>query len=323
MRVKFRGITTREMLLVEGAAGWGEFGAFPEYDDREASFWLRNALEMAWQGPPPSCRTHIPINGTIPALDAATDAETIADLIAGFGGVTTYKIKVAERGQTLADDVARVALVHELAPHALIRVDANMGWTVREALTALPTIVDAAGGSDNFEYAEQPCATVAELHELRRLLDPSIHIAADESIRRAADPLDVIRVEAVDRVVVKAPPLGGPSQLLELAQQIPQRVTVSSALDSAVGMNAGLAAASALPAGEGSTGVVDIPACGLGTGNFFIKDLCESHQVQDGYLRYQLASPDRDALRTLCATPDREEWWQARLRRCYGFLSEN
>lgn len=323
MRVKFRGITTREMLLVEGPAGWGEFGAFPEYDDRESSFWLRNALEMAWQGPPPHRRTRIPVNGTIPALLTTTDADTIADLISGFGAVTTFKVKVAERGQTLEQDIARVALVHKLAPHALIRVDANMGWTVSEALAAIPRIVEAAGGVTNFEYAEQPCATVSELQKLRRSLDPAIHIAADESIRRAADPMDVIRADAVDRVVVKAPPLGGPSQLLNLAQHIPQRVTVSSALDSAVGMNAGLAAAAALPSGTDAPGEMEIPACGLGTGNFFIQDLCESHRVEDGYLRYQQACPDPAALRALRATPEREEWWRARLKRCYEFLSEN
>ncbi|MFY9190860.1 MAG: o-succinylbenzoate synthase [Lawsonella sp.] len=314
MRVKFRGITIREMLLVEGPAGWGEFAAFPEYDDLEASFWLRNALEMAWQGPPPAQREQVPINGTIPALDAIREEQVIADLITSFGAVTTFKVKVAEAGQTIADDIARVALVHQLAPQALIRVDANMGWSVDTALTAIPAIVEAAGGTDNFEYAEQPCATVPELKAVRTALDPEIHIAADESIRRAADPLDVIRAEAVDRVVVKAPPLGGPRQLLALAQHVPQRVTVSSALDSAVGMNSGIAAAAALP--------TEIPACGLGTGKFFKRDLAESRQVKDGFLDNQLAVPNPAALQDLSAPDRRKTWWLERLRRCYRYLSE-
>lgn len=309
MRVTFRGVNHREMMLFPGPAGWGEFGAFPEYDDEEAAHWLANGLEMAWDGPPTTVRTHIPVNGTIPALNAVTQQHTIRRLVQqDFAGVRTFKIKVAERGQSWADDVARVALVHHYAPTARLRVDANMGWTVAEARDILPRIVEAAGGSDIFDYAEQPCRTVPELVELHEALAGSIPLAADESIRRAADPLRVIEAGAVDRVVVKAAPLGGPRALLRLATHIPYPLTVSSALDSAVGMNAGLAAAAALPT---------VADCGLGTGSFFTVDVCEPHQLADGLLPYRLATPDPARLEELRAPVEREQWWRERLERCY------
>lgn len=309
MRVTFRGVNHREMLLFAGPAGWGEFGAFPEYGDEEAAHWLASGLEMAWLGPPPAVRTQIPVNGTIPALDVVTQQNTIRRLVQqDFAGVRTFKIKVAERGQSWADDVARVALVHHCAPSARLRVDANMGWTVAEARSILPRIVEAAGGSDFFDYAEQPCRTVSELVELHDTLAGSIPLAADESIRRATDPLRVIAAGAVDRVVVKAAPLGGPRALLRLASHIPYPLTVSSALDSAIGMNAGLAAAAALPV---------VADCGLGTGSFFTADVCEPHQLVDGHLPYRIAAPAPARLEELRAPVGREQWWRERLERCY------
>ena len=56
MRVRFRGITTRELALIDGPAGWGEFGAFLEYGDAEAAHWLAAALDSAYRTPPPPRR---------------------------------------------------------------------------------------------------------------------------------------------------------------------------------------------------------------------------------------------------------------------------
>ncbi len=72
MRVKFRGITVRELALIDGPAGWGEFGAFLEYEPPEAAAWLAAAVEAAYTPPPPTRRDRIPINATVPAVDAAT-----------------------------------------------------------------------------------------------------------------------------------------------------------------------------------------------------------------------------------------------------------
>ena len=197
MRVRFRGITVREVALLDGPAGWGEFGAFLEYDHAEAAHWLASALESAYRAAPPTLRDTIPINATVPAVRA----DQVPEVLARFPGTKTAKVKVAEPGQSLADDVARVSAVRALIP--TVRVDANGGWSVDEAVAAARALT--ADGP--LEYLEQPCATVAELAEVRRRVD--VPVAADESIRKAEDPLRVVRAGAADIAVLKVAPLGG------------------------------------------------------------------------------------------------------------------
>ncbi|MEX3648416.1 o-succinylbenzoate synthase, partial [Mycolicibacterium porcinum] len=235
MRVRFRGITVREVALIDGPAGWGEFGAFLEYEAPEASAWLASAVEAAYRPPPVVRRDRVPVNATVPAVPAGQ----VPEILTRFPGARTAKVKVAEPGQTLADDVARVNAVRALIP--VVRVDANGGWTVHEA-TAAATALTADGP---LEYLEQPCATVEELAALRRQVD--VPIAADESIRKASDPLRVVRARAADVAVLKVAPLGGVGRMLDIAAQIDIPIVVSSALDSAVGIARGLLAAAALP----------------------------------------------------------------------------
>ncbi|KUI14742.1 O-succinylbenzoate synthase [Mycobacterium sp. GA-1285] len=297
MRVRFRGITVREVALIEGPAGWGEFGAFLEYEPPEAAHWLASALEAAYEPPPQVRRDRIPINATVPAVDAAQ----VPHVLARFPGARTAKVKVAEPGQSLAEDVARVNAVRAGVP--TVRVDANGGWSVSEAVAAA-TALSADGP---LEYLEQPCATVAELAELRRRID--VAIAADESIRKAEDPLRVVREKAADIAVLKVAPLGGVRALLEIAAQIDIPVVVSSALDSAVGIGRGLLAAAALP---------DLHhACGLGTGGLFVDDVAEPLRAQDGYLAIGPVAPDPARLSALAAPPDRRRWWIDRVRACH------
>ena len=264
MRVRFRGITVREVALIEGPAGWGEFGAFLEYEPPEAAHWLASAIEAAYEPAPATRRDRIPINATVPAVAAVE----VPEVLARFPGARTAKVKVAEPGQSLVDDVARVNAVRALVP--TVRVDANGGWSVEEAAAAA-TALTADGP---LEYVEQPCATVPELAELRRRVD--VPIAADESIRKADDPLRVVREGAADVAVLKVAPLGGVAKLLDIAAQIDIPIVVSSALDSAVGIGRGLLAAAALPELR--------HACGLGTGSLFVDDVAESVPPQDGYL---------------------------------------
>jgi len=301
MRVKFRGITVREVALIDGPAGWGEFGAFGEYEPPEAAHWLAAALESAYHELPPARRTRIPINATVPAVDA----ERVPEVLARFPGARTAKVKVAEPGQTLADDVARVEAVRALIP--TVRVDANGGWTLDQA-------VEAAKALGALEYLEQPCATVAELAQLRRRIDTPV--AADESIRKAADPLAVKAAGAADIAVLKVAPLGGVSALLKVAEQIGIPVVVSSAIDSAVGIATGLRAAAALP---------DLAhACGLGTGSLFVDDVrdpAETPLQKDGYLPVQPVVPDPARLHALAASPQRRQWWIDRVRACHGLLA--
>jgi O-succinylbenzoate synthase len=298
MRVRFRGITTRELVLIDGPAGWGEFGAFLEYGDAEAAHWLAAALDSAYRTPPPPRRMRIDVNATVPAVDAAQ----VPEILARFPGARTAKVKVAETGQTLDDDVARVDAVRALVP--IVRVDANGAWTVDQAAAAATALAP-------LEYLEQPCATVEELAQLRRRV--GVPVAADESIRKAGDPLAVVRAGAADIAVLKVAPLGGISAMLKIAAQIDIPVVVSSALDSAVGIAVGLAAAAALPNLD--------HACGLGTGRLFAEDVAEPVAPVDGYLPVGPVTPDPARLQALAASPQRRQWWIDRIRACYPLLS--
>lgn len=300
MRVRFRGITTREVALIDGPAGWGEFGAFVEYPPAEAAHWLAAGIEAAYRPPPPPRRERIPINATVPAVPAAG----VPGVLARFPGAGTAKVKVAEPGQTLADDVARVDAVRDRVP--TVRVDANGGWTVDEA-------VAAAQALGPLEYLEQPCATVEELAQVRRRVD--VPIAADESIRKAADPLAVVRAGAADIAVLKVAPLGGVSALLDITAQIDVPVVISSALDSAVGIAAGLSAAAALPALH--------HACGLGTGGLFVQDVADVAPPEDGFLTVGPVTPDPARLSALRAPAARRQWWLDRVEACYRLLTSS
>jgi len=299
MRVRFRGITEREVALIDGPAGWGEFGAFLEYPAPEAAHWLASAVESAYAPGTPVLRDRIPVNATVPAVAPAE----VPGVLARFPGCTTAKVKVAEPGQTLAHDVERVNAVRAAVPN--VRVDANGGWTVEQAVAA----VAALSADGPLEYVEQPCRTVPELAEVRRRV--TVPVAADESIRKAEDPLAVARAGAADIAVLKVAPLGGVGALLDIAGRIDLPVVISSALDSAVGIAAGLAAAAALPRLE--------HACGLGTGGLFVTDVADL-RIGDGALPVGAISPDPARLADLAAPAERRDWWIARVRECHALL---
>ncbi|MGW0810391.1 o-succinylbenzoate synthase [Nonomuraea sp. NPDC002799] len=246
MRTRFRGQTVREGVLLHGPAGWGEFSPFPEYGPRECARWLACAHEAAFEGWPEPVRDTIPVNATVPAVGA----EQAHDLVRR-SGCGTAKVKVAERGQNFDDDVARVEAVRDaLGPAGRLRVDVNGAWSVDEAVRRLKLL-----DRYDLEYAEQPCATLEELAAVRRACD--VPIAADESIRRAEDPLRVRAAEAADIAVVKVQPLGGVRNALRVVEACGLPAVVSSAVETSVGLAAGVALAAALPS---------LPyACGLGT----------------------------------------------------------
>ena len=212
-------------------------------------------------------------------------------------GCRTAKVKVAEPGQPEAADLARVEAVRDaLGPAGRIRVDANGAWTVDHAARMLRAM--AASG---LEYAEQPCATLAELAELRRRVD--VPLAADESIRRAADPLAVRAAGAADIVVLKAAPVGGVAPALRIAAECGLPVVVSSAVESSVGLAAGVALAAALP---------DLPyACGLGTMSLLDGDVtAEPLAAVAGSVPVRAAVPDPARLAAVEADPAP---WRARM----------
>lgn len=248
MTVRFRGITEREALLFEGPNGWAEWSPFVEYEDAEARVWLNAAIDQAFG--PKRAVGKVNINATLPAVSP----EQVAGILASFGEFDTVKIKVAEPGQSIEDDLARVSAVRALYPSVKIRIDANGGYSIEQALT----VAEQVGELD---YFEQPCKTIAELAELRVNLGGLTRIAADESVRKVEDPMAVVRAGAADVLVLKAQPLGGVTNALAIAAECGLPVTVSSALETRVGLQAGFALATAL---GGNT------AHGLGTENFFV-----------------------------------------------------
>jgi o-succinylbenzoate synthase len=303
MRVRFRGIMVREVALIDGPAGWGEFGAFLEYEPPEAAHWLAAGIEAAYRGPPPTRRDRIPINATVPAIPALE----VPKVLARFPDVRTAKVKVAEPGQTLVDDVDRVEVVRALVP--TVRVDANGGWTVDEAVAAARALT----ASGPLEYIEQPCKTVEELAEVRRRVD--VPVAADESIRKADDPLRVAASGSADVVVLKVAPLGGVRRALQVAEACGLPVVVSSALDTSVGIAAGVALAAALP---------ELPyACGLATVGLFERDVATRPlRPSSGSLSAASAlAVHPDQLEACAAPSDRDRWWRERLTRCHRLLA--
>lgn len=307
LSTRFRGIDRREAALFEGPEGWAEFSPFVEYDDAEAATWLAAAIDFAWNPQPPAHRDTIPVNATMPAVSA----DLVPGVLARFDGCRTVKVKVAERGQSLDDDVARVRAVRQtVGPEARVRVDANAAWNVDEAERALHALSEF-----DLEYAEQPCASVDELAELRRRLrDWDIPIAADESVRKASDPLLVARAEAADILIVKAQPLGGVRRALDLVAAAGLPAVVSSALDTSVGLSQGAALAAALPSLEYD--------CGLGTAALLAADVDEPRLVAaSGVIPVGRVEPRAELLATHGASPDRASWWRERITRCHAALA--
>ena len=308
MRVAFRGVLHREALLLRGPAGWGEFSPFLEYDDEQASRWLAAGLEAAAGGWPVAVRERVPVNATVPAVAAAE----VDAVLARFPGCTTAKVKVAQAGQVLADDLDRVAAVRSaLGPQGRVRVDANAAWSLPDAVRAVTALARY-----DLEYAEQPCAALADLAALRVALARAgvdVPVAADESIRQAADPLRVAVAGAADLVVLKVAPLAGVRAALRVAEACGLPVVVSSALDTSVGIAAGVALAAALP---------DLPyACGLATTSLLVGDVVEaSLDGHGGSIPVGPVAPDPGLLARWSAPPDRDAWWRARLARCAALL---
>lgn len=288
MRLRFRRVTNRAGVLLEGPAGWGEFSPFPDYGPAYAARWLAAAQEAATVAFPPAVRDQVPVNTTVPAVPPGQ-----AHDLAAASGCATAKVKVAETGQDLADDLARVSAVRDaLGPDAHIRVDANGAWDVESAVLAITRLDRAAGG---LEYVEQPCATLEELREVRRRV--AVPLAADESVRTADDPLRVAGLDAADIVVVKVQPLGGVHRALEVIDAAGLPAVVSSALETSVGLAAGVALAAALP---------DLPyACGLGTGTLLASDVTDRPLLpEDGHLPVRRVAPDPALLDQAAPSPE-------------------
>jgi O-succinylbenzoate synthase len=312
MMTQFRGITVREGMLIEGPAGWGEFCPFREYDDRESASWLATAVEAATLGWPDPVRDRIPVNCIVPAVSPRRAHEIVSG-----SGCATAKVKIADHPDSLGEDLARVEAVRAaLGPQGAIRVDANGRWDTDTAVAVIPQLDRAAGG---LEYVEQPCRTIDELAAVRRRV--TVRIAADESIRRADDPLQLALASAADIAVIKCTPLGGVRRSLQVVEAAGLPCVVSSALETSIGLAAQLALAGALPELEF--------ACGLGTRSLLRGDVVRdagSLRPVEGYLPVPSSpiAPDPALLELHEPTdPHQTTWWRDRLRRVYAKLTAN
>jgi O-succinylbenzoate synthase len=295
-KTNFRGINFREVALFKGEFGWAEFSPFLEYRYEESAPWLRCAIEAATKPAPKLYRNSVKVNGTIPALNQPSEVERI---VQSFPGVQSFKVKV---GDNLPEDIARLAKVRALAPKAKLRIDVNGNWDVATAVTNLRAIFENIGP---LEYVEQPCATIAELRELKEKLKLDIPIAGDEVLRKAADPFAVDLEGAIDILALKVQPLGGIERAHELAEHHKLPVVVSSALESAVGINYGLQLAASL---------VDLKFdCGLGTGSLLSANVADL-PIVNGEIEITKFEPDFGALEVI---PERFEWWKNRVMKTW------
>ena len=304
---RFRGIDVREALLLEGPQGWTEFSPFVEYDDHESSAWLAAAIDYGWNAPPPALRNRIAVNATVPAVDP----DSVRAVLARFPGCRTAKVKVAGGDETLSADVGRVRAVRDaLGPEGRIRVDANGGWNVDEAEHAIHALAPF-----DIEYVEQPCASVEELAEIRlRTKYMGIPIAADESVRRADDPLAVAEAGAADLLVIKAQPLGGIRRALDIVARAGLPVVISSALETSVGLAMGAQLAA-------SVAELDYD-CGLGTASLLAADVTRAPLLpEDGSIEVRRVLPDPELLDRYAADAERTEWWLERLGRTHAILA--
>lgn len=330
MVTRFRGITEREVAVFPGPTGWAEFSPFVEYGAEEASRWLQAALEFAGLITSPTdaseaaepSRTTVSVNGTLPACPAGE----VESILARYGSVGTVKAKVAEHGlDSLDEDIERLREFRRLFPQATLRLDANAGYPLDDALTA-----SARFAEFGLQYFEQPVAAVEDMARLREELtrrELPVVLAADESIRKVEDPLRVAELGAAEVIIVKVQPLGGIDQAHEVIDDCGLPAVVSSALESSVGLAAGAELAARLPRTETSRRLLgDDPACGLGTVRLFADDVVSDDagmRPLDGHIPVTRVTPDPDRLRSLAVDPGRYEWWAERLQRCWSFLRES
>jgi O-succinylbenzoate synthase len=265
----------RPVLLLEGAAGWGECSPLPGYPCDPAAA-RRAAEEAAEQGWPDAVRDAVPVNALVtgPGFDPAA--------LAGYPAV---KVKL-----TTPHDVELVAAVRDAVGRAVaVRVDANGRFdldTATEVITRLAPY--------EVELVEQPVATLDDLARLRRRV--AVPLAADECVRSPDDARRLRALDAADALVVKVQPAGGVRAALDLVALAGVPAVPSSMHETSIGRAAGLAFALALPE-------LDY-ACGLAVPPSPTGDVTHDPLVPvEGILRPRPVTPDPDLLARYSAAP--------------------
>jgi O-succinylbenzoate synthase len=281
MALPFRDVRGRQGLLVQGPAGWGEWSPFPEYGPDLTARWWRAAVEAATTPWPAPRRDEIAVSAIVPAV-----APERAHRIVRESGCTTAKVKVG-----VGDDRARVEAVRDaLGPGGRLRLDVNATWDIDTAIRRMREFERY-----DLEYVEQPVADLRDFARLRGKVD--VPLAADESVRLAPDPLHIPGIAAADVVILKVQPLGGVYRCLEVAEALGKPAVVSSAVETSVGLAAGVALAAALPELAG--------ACGLATLSLLTGDITtDPLRPTGGRLQVRRPEPDPALLERWAPRPE-------------------
>jgi o-succinylbenzoate synthase len=137
----------------------------------------------------------------------------VADSISAVErGFESLKIKV---GKDIGVDIERVKAVHAAVEgRALLRLDANQGWTAKQAVYALQTLEDAGV---RLELVEQP-VKAQDLNGMKYVTE-RVHapIMADESVFGPTEVVELIRMRAADIINIKLMKTGGISNAIRIA----------------------------------------------------------------------------------------------------------
>lgn len=307
----FRGVRSREGVLIRGPVGWGEFAPFEDYSDERAARWLTSAIESAFVGWPKSRRSHVAANAILP-VRPIDETQAMAQRVVTELGCRTIKVKVADPIEEPRTELRRIGAIREVLDDELgvgagrIRLDANGGWSAPEALGRIEAL-----SPFGIEYVEQPCRSVADLARVKR--SSSLRIAADEAIRVDGVVDDIANF--ADVAVLKAAPLGGVAAALNIAERIGVPVVVSGSMDTSVGLSSAIALAGALPE--------CLYDCGLATGTLLAEDLTIRTTIpENGLIPVERAEPDLQRLAAARARLSRDEQdaWFARLERMWKMV---
>lgn len=127
-------------------------------------------------------------------------------------GFETLKVKV---GKDIGVDIERVKAIYAAVEgRALIRLDANQGWTAKEAVYALHKLEDAGV---RLELVEQPVKAL-DIDGLKYVTD-RVHtpVMADETTFSPREVIDLIKMRAADIINIKLMKTGGISNAIKIA----------------------------------------------------------------------------------------------------------
>lgn len=235
-------------------------------------------------------RASVLVNAVVGA--SATEAAIVAAREARQQGYRCVKLKVALEG-SIAEEVERVAAVRAaIGPVMHLRLDANEGWQLEQAIAILSQCVPY-----EIQYVEQPLKAhdLTGMRTLRRAV--SIPIAVDEALHSLESAQRILANEAADIFVIKPQLAGGlhvGQQMITAAAERGVRSVITSTLEAGIGLVAALHLAAASPA-------VTLE-CGLATLGLLVDDLVmDNLTVREGFFAVPIGpgsgiALDRDAL---------------------------